>query len=375
MNEFLFDGDSKASNLEAAISIIRTAIGSHLVTGKDVTILGLGTFFRSHESGTVCLRLEPPFVSIADSHPCDHQDAQIRTDPGRRAVSPETVAATRLESQSRKTQASGIPTYFDNYIRWVASLDPNSPGGRIDEKTYLDLVAPVFLEGDRQTSARFQSYSDRRATTSRLIESGLLNGKKLYVGSEVPDGVMAKSQGGGDCYTWRGIPVYKSVFDVCLYAMLLWDLKPKTIFELGSGQGGTAALLSDLSSCFDIDCKVVSIDRYKPSLSLQNVLFLSGDVSEMAQILNRDDVLSLDHPWLIIEDVHAHIVEALLYFDRFSKRGDYLVVEDSLDKCADVQKFLLEASSEYQVDTKYTDFFGRNATSSIDSIFRNQGIR
>ena len=48
--------------------------------------------------------------------------------------------------------------------------------------------------------------------------------------------------------------------------------------------------------------------------------------------------------------------------------GDVRYVEDSLTKHRDMARFTTEFAGADQVDTRYTDFFGRNATGVVDSI-------
>jgi cephalosporin hydroxylase len=71
---------------------------------------------------------------------------------------------------------------------------------------------------------------------------------------------------------------------------------------------------------------------------------------------------------LIVEDAHKNVREVLRHLDGFLIEGDYLFVEDSLDKHEALGAFLSDCPNRYRVDTRYTDFFGRNATSAIDSI-------
>ena len=59
---------------------------------------------------------------------------------------------------------------------------------------------------------------------------------------------------------WRGTPLLKSLFDVSLYMMMLWDLKPRTIIEIGSASGGSALWMADLMACYGLDCEVYSLD-------------------------------------------------------------------------------------------------------------------
>ena len=54
------------------------------------------------------------------------------------------------------------------------------------------------------------------------------------------------------------------------------------------------------------------------------------------------------------------------------RSGDYFVIEDSCDKQADLATFYSEATGQYWVDTKFTDFFGRNCTFAIDSVLVKQ---
>jgi hypothetical protein len=55
--------------------------------------------------------------------------------------------------------------------------------------------------------------------------------------------------------------------------------------------------------------------------------------------------------------------------DHFLAPGDYLFVEDSRIKTQDLIRFLAQRAQRYDVDTRYTDFFGRNATCAANSIF------
>ena len=64
---------------------------------------------------------------------------------------------------------------------------------------------------------RFVPFSDRPQYSNIQIEYFLLN------------------QGVKDCKTWRGIAVGKSVYDFALYSMMIWEIRPETILEIGSG--------------------------------------------------------------------------------------------------------------------------------------------
>jgi len=166
----------------------------------------------------------------------------------------------------------------------------------------------------------------------------------------------------------EGRPLFKSVYDFSLYPMLLWALKPATIVELGSGAGASACWLADLAGTFSIDTHVYSVDMKPPQAAGERVTFVAGDCQAIQTVFDERMLRSAPRPWLVIEDAHVNVAGVLAYFDGFLSHGDYVIVEDSADKQDDLRRFLSSRPGRYQVDTYYTDFFGRNATSAQDSI-------
>ncbi|MEX0923027.1 MAG: hypothetical protein WDZ84_09635 [Rhodovibrionaceae bacterium] len=79
---------------------------------------------------------------------------------------------------------------------------------------------------------------------------------------------------------------------------------------------------------------------------------------------------ALPHPWLAIEDAHENVAGVLGYLDGFMEAGDYLIVEDSEMKKRELAQIFSDSGFSYRVDSRYTDFFGRNATCAPDSILK-----
>jgi cephalosporin hydroxylase len=104
----------------------------------------------------------------------------------------------------------------------------------------------------------------------------------------------------------------------------------------------------------------------------EHVRFYRGDC-QMPQTLFPAEVLAqAPRPWLVIEDAHQNVAEVLAFLHERLRSGDYLVVEDSDVKRAELAAFDAAHPGQYKVDTRYTDFFGRNATCANDSIFVRQ---
>jgi cephalosporin hydroxylase len=286
---------------------------------------------------------------------------------------PAAVEAAVRRVAGRVPAGEAIPTFFDNYARWLARHADTYGPALTRSDMFRTLAAPLLIEAVRADLPRFQTWEERRALAARLTSQGLLSAEKLFRGSEVPDAVMAKSQGGAAAPTWRGQPSFKSVFDFGQIAILLWELRPKTIIELGSGTGGSALMLADLMRGYELETSILSIDLRAPAVEAEGVTFLEGDLADIARLLPHATLAGLPHPWLLIEDAHAHVPATLRHFDAAGEGGDYVIVEDSLDKADDITRFLREAEGEYRVDTYYTDLFGWNATSAVDSVFRRGG--
>jgi cephalosporin hydroxylase len=253
----------------------------------------------------------------------------------------------------------GVHTFFANVLRKLVKPVTEGIGNRGFESVSAEhrpIVESFRFLLARRMAGRYQDYVTR----------------KEYLGSEIPAHVIAVSQGVPHVMRWRGIPLFKTVFDISLYSMMLWDLKPRTIIETGSGSGGSAVWLADLLEAFKVDTHIYSVDLCKPEIARAGVTFLQGDCNRIEEVLPPALLRSAPHPWLFLEDAHVNTTHVLEYIHQFTEPSDYLVVEDtdSLGKEAEIAKFMAIHCRDYKVDTHYTDFFGYNACCSKDAIWR-----
>lgn len=197
--------------------------------------------------------------------------------------------------------------------------------------------------------------------------------------------------------TWKGILFDKGPTEMALYPMLLYELQPKTIIEIGALSGGSAIWLADHLELFQIEGSVYCIDI---DLSLldekaktdSRVHFLEGDCNNMGAIMPPELLSVLAHPWLIIEDAHANAVGVVEYFHTNGlKNGDYLIVEDTNKtmwelewdgwddqevtekgkrKLAELKSWLRLHENEYLIDTYYQDMYGYNGSKNWNSILK-----
>ncbi|NEO16201.1 MULTISPECIES: CmcI family methyltransferase [unclassified Moorena] len=195
--------------------------------------------------------------------------------------------------------------------------------------------------------------------------------------------------------TWKGIILNKGVTEIGIYPMLLWELKPKTIIEIGALNGGSAVCLADNLELFGIQGSVYSIDidlslLDQKARDYRKVNFIEGDCHNLSAVLPKTMLNQLPHPWLVIEDAHVNVLGVVEYFHNNGlTSGDYLIVEDTnksiwdygsenwedqeeyekgRQKMSNLRSWLLDHEDEYLIDTYYQDMYGYNGSKNWNSI-------
>ncbi len=183
---------------------------------------------------------------------------------------------------------------------------------------------------------------------------------------------------GAMAYTYRGMKCIRYPVDLALLLLILQELRPRTVIELGSKEGGSAAFYGDMMELLGRNGRVYSIDLEKPDPKYRpyNVSFHKGDENHLEGVPLAWG--GLPHPWLVINDAshqYSGIMNCLAFLRHYMVKGDMLVVEDGwltqtgMDRkrkggpgraIAD----FLKANEDWKIDARYCDFFGRNVTSN-----------
>lgn len=226
--------------------------------------------------------------------------------------------------------------------------------------TYLKKNFHVLSEKNQKTvkdiqkQKRYVSFADRPDTSS------------------IPIDTLLMSQGVKDCNSYKGIPMGKSVYDFALYPMIIWESKPATIFEIGSGEGASAMWMADICNSYKLNTHVISIDIEVPDVSHEGVWFSQGDIADFNKtILTSHFLCESPHPWLIVEDAHVNTNEIIKYVAPYMVKGDYIIIEDTRGKKGST----LKVPDTLLVDTYYCDYFGLNATSSVNTILWKTNVK
>jgi cephalosporin hydroxylase len=194
-----------------------------------------------------------------------------------------------------------------------------------------------------------------------------------------PPELLHSVQAGTMAYTYKGVRCLKDPFDLAIYTRLIWDLRPKSVIEIGSNQGGGALWFADMLSVMGLlPCPVVSVDKVPPAgFADARIAFLAGDAARLGDTLSPELRAALPHPWLVVEDsahTYAVTLAALKFLAEATIAGDAVVIEDGvLDDLGmgeayqggpnrAIAEFLAAAPETFRVLTPYCDMFGVNAT-------------
>jgi cephalosporin hydroxylase len=199
--------------------------------------------------------------------------------------------------------------------------------------------------------------------------------------SAIPVPVLDAIQKGTMRTCYRGVPFFKSPFDISLYLQLLSRLAPRTVIEIGSKFGGSALWFADMMTAQGIaGARVLSVDiQPQAGFTDPRIDFLQGDATCLGEVLRPELLAACPHPWLVVEDSSHHYeqsIAVLEYFDGFLQPGDYIVVEDGVvaqlsgehyqqyDNGPNraVAAFLAKRGESYGIDDALCDQFGHNAT-------------
>lgn len=175
---------------------------------------------------------------------------------------------------------------------------------------------------------------------------------------------------------WKGNGLMKTHFAQSIYPQILQELKPKTIIEFGTWEGGSAQWLFDISNALGFSPKVhtfAHVNEIVVPLSKEIEFHLMDNYKVDSYEIPFNE---LEHPVLMIEDSHRNCLQVLEKFKKYLKKGDYLIIEDTHfflfgKECKyDHQLKTFIHDNEFLVDTRYCDLFGYNMTDCVNSILK-----
>jgi cephalosporin hydroxylase len=181
---------------------------------------------------------------------------------------------------------------------------------------------------------------------------------------------------------YRGVSAVRCPFDYVIYQMIIHELKPDLVIEIGTNKGGGALYIADLMDLMghgevhtiDIVSDHEKVVEEHPRIKM----FFNG-------CANYDLHLAAPFKNIIVIDDSSHTYEntlsALNKFGPIITMNSYFIVEDGIIEELGLEKdfgggplraieeFLAD-NSNFVIDRKWTDFFGRNATFNVNGYLK-----
>lgn len=183
--------------------------------------------------------------------------------------------------------------------------------------------------------------------------------------------------------TYKGVTATRCPFDYVIYQMIIGEIRPDLIIEIGSYAGGGAMYLADLLKIYDIDGRVHAIDIN--DRALKNIGEYPGITFFTQGVENYDPVQTQGfRKILVIEDAAHTYACTKMAMDKFAdivSVGSYLIIEDGIVNALGMEKDFsggplkairefLPAHPQYIPDRKWCDMFGKNATFNVNGYLK-----
>jgi len=182
--------------------------------------------------------------------------------------------------------------------------------------------------------------------------------------------------------TYKGIPAIRCPFDYVMCQMIIWEIKPDLIIEIGTSNGGGALYMADILNeigngvihTINIENKADKEVSEHPRIKLFTKGWENYDIEETKKY---SKILIIDDGSHIYEDV----LGSLTKFSHIVTTGSYFIVEDGIvDELRKEKGFnggplrairgFLATNDNFIVDRKYCDMFGKNATFNVNGYLK-----
>lgn len=181
---------------------------------------------------------------------------------------------------------------------------------------------------------------------------------------------------------YKNIPMLKCPFDYVMYQMIINEVQPDLIIEIGTNKGGSALYYADIldsigkGEIHTIDIHDIRLEEVKKH---QRIHFFNGGYEDYdIEITKKFNTI------LIIDDgshTYKDVINCLHKFEKIVSLNSYFIVEDGiLDKLgwkkeygggpnAAISEFMT-TSTDYIIDQKWCNFFGTNATFNTNGYLK-----
>ncbi|MEO5947349.1 MAG: CmcI family methyltransferase [Chitinophagaceae bacterium] len=183
--------------------------------------------------------------------------------------------------------------------------------------------------------------------------------------------------------TYKGVPAIKCPFDYTLYQMIIQEVQPDLVIEIGTNKGGSTLYIADL---LELNKKGVIHTIDLPGNNEAEMLHSHARIKIFKEGFEnyKTELLSNYKAILIIEDGSHQYKDTLATLNKFApfiSKDSYFIVEDGIvNELGWVNKFnggpqkaikeFLIKNHTFIIDKNWCNFFGNQATFNINGYLK-----
>lgn len=181
---------------------------------------------------------------------------------------------------------------------------------------------------------------------------------------------------------YRGLKTIKCPFDYVIYQMIINEVKPDLIIEIGTAYGGSSLYLADLLNNIGngiVHTIDISDDWFNSNNNdLKSLVTNNPRIKRFLGGYQNYDIKNAEgfSKIMLIDDGSHHysdVIEVMNKFKNIISKDSYMIIEDGslvwvgLEEAYNggplkaIDEFI-SSNSEFVIDRKWCDFFGYNAT-------------
>lgn len=142
-------------------------------------------------------------------------------------------------------------------------------------------------------------------------------------------------------FSWLGRPIIQFPQDMIAIQELIWKIKPDVIIETGIARGGSLIFSASLLELIgkgqvigiDIDIRKHNKEEIEKHPMYKRITMIEGSSISKKVLKRIEKLIDGKKKFLVILDsmhTHKHVLQELMLYSKFVKKGGYIVVFDTV---------------------------------------------